>query len=101
DKLKDGLTAALVDHPYVGDIRGKGLLIGLELVKDKQTKEPLEVSQVNKVIAGCLQRGLIIGKNGATVAGYNNVLTLAPPLSISEEDLEFVQRTLIEEIKSL
>jgi len=101
DKLKDGLIAALVDHPYVGDIRGKGLLIGLELVKDKQTKEPLEVSQVNKVIAGCLQRGLIIGKNGATVAGYNNVLTLAPPLSISEEDLEFVQRTLIEEIKSL
>jgi len=101
DKLKDGLTAALVDHPYVGDIRGKGLLIGLELVKDKQTKEPLEVSQVNKVIAGCLQRGLIIGKNGATVAGYNNVLTLAPPLSISEEDLDFVQRTLIEEIKSL
>jgi taurine-pyruvate aminotransferase len=101
EKLRDGLTAALVDHPYVGDIRGKGLLIGLELVKDKQTKEPLEVSQVNKVIAGCLQKGLIIGKNGATVAGYNNVLTLAPPLSISEDDLEFVQRTLIEEIKSL
>jgi len=101
DKLKDGLIAALVDHPHIGDIRGKGLLIGLELVKDKQTKEPLEVSQVNKVIAGCLQKGLIIGKNGATVAGYNNVLTLAPPLSISNEDLEFVLRTVTEELKEL
>ncbi|MEH7386809.1 aspartate aminotransferase family protein [Bacillus sp. JJ1521] len=101
DRLKEGLTAALADHPYVGDIRGKGLLIGLELVKDKQTKEPLEVGQVNKVIAGCLQKGLIIGKNGATVAGYNNVLTLAPPLTISVEDLEFLQRTVVEEIMAL
>ncbi|MEH7226245.1 aspartate aminotransferase family protein [Bacillus sp. JJ1566] len=100
-RLIDGLTDALTDHSNVGDIRGKGLLIGLELVKDKQTKEPLEVGQVNKVIAGCLQKGLIIGKNGATVAGYNNVLTLAPPLSIFEEDLEFIQRTLIEEINAL
>lgn len=101
DRLKEGLIAALAAHPYVGDIRGKGLLIGLELVKDKQTKEPLEVGQVNKVISGCLQKGLIIGKNGATVAGFNNILTLAPPLTISEEDLEFVQRTVVEEINAL
>lgn len=101
DQLKEALTVALTDHPNVGDIRGKGLLMGIELVKDKETKEPIEVSQVNKVIAGCLQKGLIIGKNGATAAGYNNVLTLAPPLSISEDELEFVQRTVIEEIKAL
>ncbi|WP_010283198.1 aspartate aminotransferase family protein [Bacillus timonensis] len=100
-RLKEGLSVALVDHPYVGDIRGKGLLIGIELVNDKDTKAPLDASKVNKVIAGCLQKGLIIGKNGATVAGYNNVLTLAPPLSISDEDLQFVQRTLIEEINAL
>ncbi|MCC3358601.1 aspartate aminotransferase family protein [Bacillus sp. REN16] len=101
NKLMEGFTEALADHPNVGDIRGKGLLIGIELVTDKQTKEPLEVGKVNKVIAGCLQKGLIIGKNGATVAGYNNVLTLAPPLSISKEDLDFVLRTVIEEIQAL
>jgi adenosylmethionine-8-amino-7-oxononanoate aminotransferase len=48
------------------------------------------------VIASCKQKGVIIGKNGATVAGYNNVLTLAPPLCIEEEELTFLIQTLIE-----
>ncbi|MDH5159312.1 aspartate aminotransferase family protein [Heyndrickxia oleronia] len=101
EQLKQSLTSALANHPLVGDIRGKGLLIGVELVKDKSSKEPLEVELVNKVIAGCKQRGVIIGKNGATVAGFNNVLTLAPPLNIKLEDLELIIDTLTEEIKSL
>jgi taurine-pyruvate aminotransferase len=44
----------------------------------------------------CKENGLIIGKNGATVAGYNNVLTLSPPLNIEEEDLSFLVKTLTE-----
>lgn len=101
EQLKQSLTSSLAEHPLVGDIRGKGLLVGVELVKDKSSKEPLEVELVNKVIAGCKQRGVIIGKNGATVAGFNNVLTLAPPLNIKLEDLELIIDTLTEEIKSL
>ncbi|GIN41078.1 aspartate aminotransferase family protein [Heyndrickxia oleronia] len=101
EQLKQSLTSALANHPLVGDIRGKGLLVGVELVKDKSSKEPLEVELVNKVIAGCKQKGVIIGKNGATVAGFNNVLTLAPPLNIKLEDLELIIDTLTEEIKSL
>ncbi|MFJ9382302.1 aspartate aminotransferase family protein [Peribacillus sp. NPDC101481] len=87
-------------HPNVGDVRGKGLLVGIELVEDKLTKQPIELSKINKVIASCKEKGLIIGKNGDTVAGFNNVLTLAPPLSITEEDFSFiittVKRTLAE-----
>ncbi|MGG2052875.1 hypothetical protein ABFY48_00650 [Lysinibacillus pakistanensis] len=45
------------------------------------------MSQVNAVIAACKEQGVIIGKNGATVAGFNNVLTLSPPLNIAQEDL--------------
>ncbi|MEC1374148.1 aspartate aminotransferase family protein [Heyndrickxia oleronia] len=101
EQLKQSLTSSLAEHPLVGDIRGKGLLVGVELVKDKSSKEPLEVELVNKIIAGCKQRGVIIGKNGATVAGFNNVLTLAPPLNIKLEDLELIIDTLTEEIKSL
>ncbi len=101
EQLKTSLATNLQDHPYVGNVRGKGLLVGIELVKNKATKEPLEVELVNKVIAGCKQKGLILGKNGATVAGYNNVLTLSPPLNILEEDLEFIIKTVTEEINRL
>lgn len=101
EQLLVRLTAKIGSHVVVGDIRGKGLLVGIELVKDKASKEPLGADLVNAVIAGCKQRGLIIGKNGATVAGFNNVLTLAPPLNISHEDLDFVIQTLTETINSL
>jgi taurine-pyruvate aminotransferase len=56
---------------------------------------------VAAAISGCQERGLIVGKNGDTVAGFNNVLTLAPPLNITDEDLEFIARTLKGILKSL
>ncbi|MBU9712027.1 aspartate aminotransferase family protein [Bacillus tamaricis] len=90
------LTILLKDHSYVGDVRGKGLLIGIELVKSKETKEPLDVQIVNKVISSCKEKGLIIGKNGVTAAGFNNVLTLAPPLNIEEKDVSFLTEILVE-----
>lgn len=101
ERLKTSLATNIQDHPYVGNVRGKGLLVGIELVKDKSTKEPLEVELVNKVIAGCKQKGLIIGKNGATVAGFNNVLSISPPLNILEEDLKFIVKTVTEEVTAL
>ncbi|MED1472328.1 aspartate aminotransferase family protein [Bacillus salipaludis] len=100
-RVLNDLKNLLQNHPYVGDVRGKGLLIGLELVKDKETKEPLDVALVNQVIASCKEKGLLIGKNGATVAGYNNVLTLSPPLNIEVEDLEFIVKTLTEALNKL
>ncbi|WP_257351042.1 aspartate aminotransferase family protein [Pseudalkalibacillus decolorationis] len=96
-KLKHEMQE-LYDHPNVGDIRCKGLLMGIELVEDKNTKEPAVPEKVNKVIATCKERGLIIGKNGDTVAGFNNILTLSPPLSMTDEDLEFLINTVKEGI---
>jgi taurine-pyruvate aminotransferase len=101
EKVLSELSNLLSDHPYVGNIRGKGLLIGLELVKDKATKEPLDTSLVNDVIASCKANGLIIGKNGVTVAGFNNVLTLSPPLNIELEDLEFVVKTVVAALEKI
>jgi len=89
------------DHPYVGDVRGKGLLLGIELVENKQTKEPANLDKVIKVISLCKDKGLIIGKNGDTVAGFNNILQLSPPLSITEEDFTFIIKTLKESIIQL
>jgi taurine-pyruvate aminotransferase len=101
EKALNTLTNLLQNHPNVGDVRGKGLLIGLELVKDKNTKEPLEAGLVNDVIANCKQNGLLIGKNGVTVAGFNNVLTLSPPLNIEEKDLEFVIKALVSSLEKI
>ena len=89
-ELRDRLGA----HPNVGDIRGKGLLIGLELVSDKHLKTPMDVNFINQVIANCKAKGLIIGKNGVTVAGFNNVLILSPPLSITIEEKDFIVEKL-------
>ncbi|MDN3016322.1 aspartate aminotransferase family protein [Paenibacillus sp. BSR1-1] len=101
EQLLNDLTTLLQDHPYVGNVRGKGLLIGIELVSNKTTKEPLDPVLVNQVITNCKEKGIIIGKNGATVAGYNNVLTLAPPLNIEQKDLNFLIKTLTESLNKI
>jgi taurine-pyruvate aminotransferase len=100
EKLRAEL-ADLEDHPNVGQIRNKGLLFGLELVEDKESHAPAVADEVAKVIAGCKKRGLIVGKNGDTVAGFNNVVTLAPPLIVSDDDLAFISGVLKETLQDL
>ncbi|MFI5252354.1 MAG: aspartate aminotransferase family protein [Bacteroidota bacterium] len=63
--------------PFVGDVRGKGLLIGVELVKDKKTKEKLDKETCKLIFHECLKRGLI-------VMGYNPDIRINPPLIIDE-----------------
>ncbi len=100
-KLQNELQNRLSSHPNVGDIRGKGLLVGIELVEDRTTKKPLGLTEVNKVIGYCKSQRVLIGKNGDTVAGYNNVLTMAPPLTIEEEDLDLLVKTVVDGLKQL
>ena len=66
-------------HPLVGDVRGKGLMIGLELVSDRETKEPA-ADEAKRVQEECRQAGLLIGCGGF----YGNVLRFQPPLIITE-----------------
>ncbi|PAE21039.1 aspartate aminotransferase family protein [Bacillus sp. 7504-2] len=93
DKLYKGLQE-LENHPHVGDIRHKGFLMGIEIVEHKETKEPANPTRVSKIIKECRDLGLIIGKNGDTVAGFNNILTICPPLSSTDEDLNFIVNVL-------
>lgn len=91
----------LEDHPRVGDIRSLGFLMGIELVEDKQTKQPAARERVAKVIHECKENGVIIGKNGDTVAGFNNVLTLSPPLSATDDDFMFMVNTVKRVIQNM
>lgn len=93
DRLRAELKV-LEDHPFVGDIRHLGFLMGIELVEDKETKEPATKERMAKIMGECKANGLIIGKNGDTVAGYNNILALSPPLSCTDEDVKFIVSTL-------
>jgi taurine-pyruvate aminotransferase len=72
----------------VGDIRGKGLLMGVELVADRETKQPLDGGKVGGIVAHCQQNGVLIGRNGNTVPGRSNVLIMAPPLVLQEVDAD-------------
>lgn len=81
--LFKGLQALKEKHEIVGDVRGKGLMVGIELVKDKQSKEP-NVKAAGHVMETCKQRGVLVGKGGT----YGNVLRLAPPLIITEDEAQ-------------
>jgi taurine-pyruvate aminotransferase len=100
ERLREELTE-LKDHPKVGDIRGKGLLFGIELVEDKESKQPVSTRMMDKLISACKERGLILRYNRDTTPGVNNVLALAPPLSITDEDFEFIVETVKESFEQL
>lgn len=93
ERLREELTE-LKNHPNVGDIRGKGLLVGIELVEDKESKQPVSTHVMDKVISACNKRGLILRYNRDTTPGVNNILVMAPPLSITDDDLAFIIETL-------
>ncbi|MDQ3920767.1 MAG: aspartate aminotransferase family protein [Actinomycetota bacterium] len=93
ERLREELTE-LKNHPNVGDIRGKGLLVGIELVEDKESKQPVSTHVMDEVISTCNERGLILRYNRDTTPGVNNILVMAPPLSITDEDLAFIIETL-------
>src|SRR5512146_2704720 len=70
-------------HALIGDVRGMGLMQGIELVKDRQTKEPA-AEETNRFMEECRKRGLLIGKGGL----WGNVLRLSPPLNIAKADVD-------------
>jgi 4-aminobutyrate aminotransferase-like enzyme len=70
-------------HPLIGDVRGKGLMLGLELVKDRATKEPAPEA-TNQLLERTRAHGLLIGKGGL----YANVIRLSPMLNISRADVD-------------
>ena len=88
------LLAELKKLPIVGDIRGKGLFIGIELVEDKKSKIPIPEHYLAKLIKQAMQQGVIIGKNTSTTLNFSNVLILAPPFIIEKTDLVIMVQTL-------
>ena len=89
--LKERLTEVAERHSVIGDVRGLGLMIGVELVRDRATKEPAPDVAL-RVMDATKARGLIVGKGGL----HANTLRICPPLIVSKHDADEACRILDE-----
>lgn len=84
-----GFQTLMSKHSVIGDVRGKGLMTGIELVKDRSTKEPASEECV-RVFERARELGLLIGKGGF----FGNVLRIKPPMCITQPDVKFMLEVL-------
>lgn len=91
---KNRLRALLAEHPRVAEVRGAGLMIGLELVRDRGSLEP-DPSLARRVVVECLRKGLIILSGGL----HGHVISLTPPLIITKKELEKATAILTEVLR--
>lgn len=92
-RLQDGLEAALGQHPHVGDIRGRGLFRGIELVADRDSKAVLDpgLKTHAKIKKAAMARGLMSYPMGGTIDGVRgDHILLAPPYIISAEEVDLI-----------
>jgi 4-aminobutyrate aminotransferase-like enzyme len=89
DRLRDGLRELKDRHEAIGDVRGAGLLIGVELVGDRETRIPAP-GLARDVLNGMRERGVLIGTTGPAA----NVLKIRPPLVLSTSEADVIIETL-------
>ncbi len=88
-RLKGGLEELQHRHRLIGDVRGMGLLLGCELVRDRGTKEPA-IEETVAVWEAMREMGVLVGKGGL----FGNTLRIKPPLCITAQDVDFALEVL-------
>jgi alanine-glyoxylate transaminase / (R)-3-amino-2-methylpropionate-pyruvate transaminase len=83
--LKNRLFELQEKHKLIGEVRGMGLMLGVELVRDRKSKEPAN-TETAKILELCKDRGLLIGKGGL----FGNTLRIKPPMCITKTDADFL-----------
>lgn len=92
--LLAGATALAEKHTLIGDVRGRGLMIGIELVRDRTTKERATVER-DRVVRECFQRGLLV------LGAGQNAIRLSPPLVLTKEQADIALRILDEALTAV
>jgi alanine-glyoxylate transaminase/(R)-3-amino-2-methylpropionate-pyruvate transaminase len=90
-----GLEKLKAKHPIVGDVRGLGLMLGIEFVKDRATKQPGR-EECAQVVENARELGLLLGKGGL----WGQTVRFAPPMCITKADADFILAVLDEAIAS-
>jgi adenosylmethionine-8-amino-7-oxononanoate aminotransferase len=95
--LKKRLGEALADHPHVGEVRGLGLMLGIELVEDRSSKQPFTrgLKVTEQVLGAAKERGLLLYPSTAGADGTNgDVLMLGPPFVVTDDEIEDIVERL-------
>ncbi|MEZ5342217.1 MAG: aminotransferase class III-fold pyridoxal phosphate-dependent enzyme, partial [Acidimicrobiales bacterium] len=96
ESLRSQLRSQLADHPHVGDIRGLGLLTGVEFVADRSTKEPFDRSLTvsERIVAAAFARGLTVYPCTSAVDGnVGDAILIGPPLTVDEPTIATIAQT--------
>jgi 4-aminobutyrate aminotransferase-like enzyme len=88
--FKSGLLELQKRHALIGDVRGLGMMVGLELVKDRTTRVPAS-EEGARVVSAALRRGVIATNYGGS---YHNVIKMSPPLTITKDQLDYALEAL-------
>lgn len=90
EQFMANLNALMEKHAVIGDVRGKGLFCGAELVADRASKEPVDEKQAQAVVADCMAQGVIIGVTNRSLPGLNNTLCFSPALISTADDIDAI-----------
>lgn len=90
DYLIDELQALADKHACIGQVRGKGLFAGAELVSDRDTRAPVAEAQIQAVVGDCMAQGIVIGATNRSFEGFNNTLCLSPALITTKDDIDHI-----------
>jgi adenosylmethionine-8-amino-7-oxononanoate aminotransferase len=96
--------SALLDHPIVGDVRGQGLMLGFELVQDKETKEPFAPEQrvSQRIVDAAFERGLVVYACSGAVEGIKgDMILMAPPFIITRSQIDDIMAILQDAIAAV
>jgi len=85
--IVDRLNVIKESSTLIGDVRGQGLMIGVELVQNRQTKEPA-FAETAAVLEAALERGLMLGRTGPVFGNLGNVVKFKPAVNTAQADLE-------------
>ncbi|MEL7256220.1 MAG: aminotransferase class III-fold pyridoxal phosphate-dependent enzyme [Pseudomonadota bacterium] len=88
DYMFDQLSALADKHAVIGDVRGKGLFLGAELVADRDSRDPVDEKQAQAVVGDCMAQGVIIGVTNRSIPGFNNTLCFSPALISTKDDID-------------
>ena len=100
DYLHQGLKEFL-PHANVGDVRGKGLLQGMEFVEDKKSKKPLAEEKVIALCGAMLKRGVLVGRTNRSFTNQNNIVNFAPAYIINKGEVDTILKALRESIEEV